>query len=170
MPESPLAIANYFIKLAHDTGGVVDAMKLQKLVYFAHGWHLAITGKPLLNERVEAWKYGPVVPSLYQDFKRQGRDAIDFPGFRFVDGRRAAPPMVSADQTRKLLDRVWEVYGHYDSVKLANMSHAQNGPWHRVWEDETMKGEIHGVDISDIVIQRYFQELVRQRSVSQQKG
>ena len=47
-------------------------MKVQKLVYFAHGWHLGITKKPLINEQVEAWPYGAVIPSLYDYLKQWG--------------------------------------------------------------------------------------------------
>ncbi len=40
-------------------------MKLHKLLYYAAGWHLGFTGEPLFDEDIEAWQYGPVVPSIY---------------------------------------------------------------------------------------------------------
>ena len=55
----PLTISNYFIQKLHETGSPVTAMKLIKLVYIAHGWHLALeNGKSLISEAVMAWKYG----------------------------------------------------------------------------------------------------------------
>ncbi len=40
MPQfDPRAVANEFLKL---NGGPMNQMKLQKLVYMAHGWNLAI--------------------------------------------------------------------------------------------------------------------------------
>ena len=86
------AVANYFIDIARCEGEQLSPMKIQKLVYFAHGWYLALYDEPLLDEKIEAWRYGPVVPSLYHEFKRYGsgtieRYAIDFEannGFRIV--------------------------------------------------------------------------------------
>lgn len=63
--HNSLAIANYFIELTKNYDNLVSPMKLQKLVYFAHGWCLAHADKPLINEKVEAWQYRPVVSSLY---------------------------------------------------------------------------------------------------------
>ena len=52
-------------------------MKLIKLVYIAHGWHLALeNGKSLISEAVMAWKYGHVINSLYQKLKRYGSQDI----------------------------------------------------------------------------------------------
>jgi uncharacterized phage-associated protein len=76
MTYSPLAIANYFIELAKKKDKFITPMKLQKLVYFAHGWCLALSDEPLIDEKIEAWKYGPVVTSLYHEFKRYGNDGI----------------------------------------------------------------------------------------------
>ncbi|MFQ5632018.1 MAG: Panacea domain-containing protein, partial [bacterium] len=52
-------IANYFIDFARKDGVAISPMKLQKLVYFAHGYYLAITGQPLIEEEIQAWRYGP---------------------------------------------------------------------------------------------------------------
>ncbi|MBQ7262906.1 MAG: DUF4065 domain-containing protein [Synergistaceae bacterium] len=48
----------------------VAPLKLQKLLYYCQGYALALTGKPLFPEPVEAWRYGPVVDSVYQAYKR----------------------------------------------------------------------------------------------------
>lgn len=42
--------------------GSVTAMKLEKLVYYCQGWHLAREGTLLFPEPIEAWREGPVVP------------------------------------------------------------------------------------------------------------
>ena len=71
------AIANYFLEKAKAEGNSLTPMQVQKLVYFAHGWYLGLFGEPLIKESVQAWSYGPVIPSLYQEFKRFGNQGID---------------------------------------------------------------------------------------------
>jgi len=68
MPLPSAAVANYFLDLGLRESIPITPLKLQKLVYFAHGWYLGFTGEPLLNEGIQAWEYGPVIPSLYHDF------------------------------------------------------------------------------------------------------
>src|SRR5687768_9300066 len=70
------SIANFFIQKGIEAGNPIDQMKVQKLVYFAHGWYLAITNQPLINEAIEAWRFGPVIPSLYHSLKHSGNQAI----------------------------------------------------------------------------------------------
>jgi uncharacterized phage-associated protein len=53
-------------------------MKLIKTVFIAHGFYLASKDKPLVNEFVQAWKYGPVIDSVYHEFKGLGHKPIKF--------------------------------------------------------------------------------------------
>jgi len=153
MTYSAAAIANYFVRKGVNSRRAVDPMKLQKLIYFAHGWNLAIHGEPLIDERVEAWSYGPVVPSIYHAVKGNGADPIDFPIFL----GREVPQIGEGDsETRALLDRIWEVYGGYPSIELSRMSHEPEGPWNEIWNGEARRGTVKGVDIPDSLIQRYF--------------
>ena len=63
MVHTPLAIANAFIERALREEYPITHMKVQKLVYIAHGWSLGIRGEDLINENIMAWKYGPVIAS-----------------------------------------------------------------------------------------------------------
>ena len=80
MKPDALAVANYLIQLAKEKGIDLQPLKLMKLVYIAHGFMLALFDRSALNprfDRVEAWKYGPVIPSVYHSFKCYGKDNID---------------------------------------------------------------------------------------------
>jgi uncharacterized phage-associated protein len=88
-PYSPIAVANRFLQLSFAEKRPIDHMKLQKLVFFAHGYYLAASKLeagdpvPLVDEYFEAWPYGPVSPRLYEEFKEFGRREITRLGFVF---------------------------------------------------------------------------------------
>lgn len=116
-------VAKYFLTLnANDeeVGELISNLKLQKLVYYAQGFHLAIEGESLFTESIEAWAHGPVVPELYHEYKVYGSGAIPPPdGFdpESIDG-----------ETRSLLDEVYAVFGQFSAWKLRNMTH-EEPPW-----------------------------------------
>src|SRR5580698_6281331 len=82
---SPSAVANFYLKKAKHECMPLTQMKLHKLIYFAHGWGMGITHKPLLNETVQAWQFGPVVPSVYREFVEYGSRPIDRLATEFSD-------------------------------------------------------------------------------------
>jgi uncharacterized phage-associated protein len=73
---SCFGVANYFIAVANKNNGDINNSKLQKLVYYAQAWHLAIHDTALFHEDFEAWIHGPVVPALFQKYKNFGWEAI----------------------------------------------------------------------------------------------
>lgn len=140
------AVANEFLKLARDANdGTVTPMKLQKLVYFAHGWHWAFFGKPLIKEQIQVWAYGPVVPSLYREFKDLGnqpinRQALEMSYSRQPSGEAGfqwyAPtiddePGEPADKAnaKAMIKSTWEAYRKYSAVQLSELTHAKGTPW-----------------------------------------
>ncbi len=171
MPFKALAIANEFIELAQRSGKQLTPMKLQKLVYYAHGWYLALEGKPLLNEEVEAWQYGPVVPSLFHDLKEYGNQPVsglvgkhEFEDAPLPSGNLGftmiwVVPRLNEDNedesfAKLLIGKVWELYGGYSAAKLSNMTHAPGGPWHRTVEESG--GLTRNKDIDRELIRSHF--------------
>lgn len=69
-------VADFFIHLANETGSYISNLKLQKLVYYAQAWHLAIYATPLFEEDFEAWVHSPVIPALYREYKSFGWQPI----------------------------------------------------------------------------------------------
>lgn len=144
MPYSAKAIANYFLDKADAEGAPLSPMKLQKLVYLAHGWYLAVTAAPLLDELVEAWQYGPVIPSIYHEFKEFGSGPIkgraqdvvaEGSSIRFVTPSLEEQDVRDHPQTREILDRVWKVYSTYSAGQLSTMTHQAGTPWRKTWDD-----------------------------------
>jgi uncharacterized phage-associated protein len=154
--ENPLAVANYFVKKSFDSGEELTPMKLVKLVYIAHGWYLGLTGDPLIDEPVQAWQYGPVVETVYEHFKKYGRNRIDEFAYVFqYDGLKAdyQVPMVQKDELKLFLDKVWDVYKGYNGVQLSTLTHKPNTPWDQVFN------KLGGKDVKSTVIDN---NLIRQ--------
>ena len=64
---TPSHIANFFIDREIKK---ITNLRLNKYVYFAYGFALAILDREIFHEPIQAWKFGPVIPSIYHEFKR----------------------------------------------------------------------------------------------------
>jgi uncharacterized phage-associated protein len=138
---------------------------LQKLVFYAHGWSLALTGEPLIFNRIEAWDYGPVIPDLYQVFKKYGNEAIIAPAQEWVFRDRkiflTTPTVEGSPQdservsAQKIIERVWQLYGRFTAVRLSNATHAPGTPWEKVY-----KSGQRNILIPNPIIKTYFESLV----------
>lgn len=156
----PEAIANYFLDLASKEGEKIDPLKIQKLVYFAHGWNLAIYDKPLISEPVEAWRFGPVISDLYQAFKHYGNEPITAKAEKYdftrAPYRRFAPEIPETDMaTRMLVKKVWDAHKVYTGIQLSNVTHQPGTPWANTW------GKKNTSYIPDEEIKAYFKGLQR---------
>jgi len=140
-------VAEYFLAKADESvGDGITNLKLQKLVYYAQGYHLALHGTPLFRERIEAWEHGPVVPELYRQYKQWGSGHLPPPAHFDPDGYDRA--------AAQLLDEVYDVFGQYSAWKLRNMTHED-----RPWIDAYQNGERNRV-ISHAALRDYFKDYV----------
>ena len=116
-------IADYFLyknAMEDESDDFISDLKIQKLVYYAQGFSLALLNEPLFDEEIEAWMHGPVVPELYQEFKKYGNGPIDAP--KKLDFKKYP------EDVRKLLDEVYLTYGQFTAWKLRNLTH-EEPPW-----------------------------------------
>jgi uncharacterized phage-associated protein len=114
-------VAKYFLAQAdEDEGELISNLKLQKLLYYAQGFHLALQGRPLFGEELAAWEHGPVVPVVYHAYKHHGAGPIPCPDD--LDCSRFS------EDERTLLDEVYSVYGQFSAWKLRQMTHSES-PW-----------------------------------------
>ena len=97
------AVADYFLlKIPCGTGDGITNLKLQKLVYYAQAWSLALrNGTPMFSEPIEAWASGPVCRPLYRRFKKYRWQLIDPSDFT----RKSIDDLGEDDIN--LLDEVW---------------------------------------------------------------
>jgi len=99
-------------------GELVSNLKLQKLLYYMQGYHLAQFDAPLFNEDIEAWFYGPVVPVAYNKYKKYGNKGINPEG----------NAIVLSDEQENLFEKIFNIYGNYSASGLMNLTHEEH-PW-----------------------------------------
>lgn len=146
-PYSAMTIAKWLAAWAEAEDEELSNMKLQKLLYYAQGHHLAEGRGPLFNDEIEAWSHGPVVPSVYRAFRDFGSKTIRLPesdSFNWDEVDR---------DTADFLSRVWNTYGGYSAGRLRSMTH-EEPPWQGNFRD----GEL-GTRIPVPDMQEYFQQL-----------
>ena len=154
--ERSLSAANYFIKKSLETGKEITPMKLVKLVYLAHGWNLGINGNEPLNEGIEAWKYGPVVPTIYHRFKSYGSHSINQADY---DPETKSIPIVSSPDLVPLLDKIWDVYGDMTGLQLSTLTHQPNTPWDIIWNQQEGKKKMNAL-IPNAVIEDHYKKKI----------
>ena len=130
-------------------GTETTPMHVLKLVYISHGWTLGLYGRSLINEPAEAWRYGPVVPSVYHRYKSFRGDPITTEP---VDRSDAFD-----DEQRDVIQQVHEVYGDFTALQLSALTHKPGTPW-----DVTYREYGAGVIIRNELIRDYYKRLAEQ--------
>jgi len=136
-PTSAAAAANAFLELgwAEPQYPPIDPMKLQKLLFYAHAWYLAMKGKPLFDEDFEAWPWGPVVRNVYLETREFGREPVRerVSEIRRVDDsslefKRMAPE-ITDPETLQFIKAVWDTHKPLTGIELSNATHLDGEPW-----------------------------------------
>ena len=141
-------VADYFLSLAdEDAGDLIPHLKLQKLVYYAQGFHLTLYKEPLFNETIEAWMHGPVIPELYRKYKKHGDGFIPKPQSLNMNKYRG--------KVRELLDEVYRVLGQFSAWKLRSVTH-EEPPWKNAYK----QGD--GTPISHEDLANYFKAYIQE--------
>lgn len=94
-------------------------LKLQKLLYYQQGYHLAVFGTPLFNEDIEAWMYGPVVPCVYDEFSKSGSNALPITTSNVIRLN---------EEEEVLFNQVYQAYRDFSAIGLMNRTHNEQ-PW-----------------------------------------
>ena len=159
MPYTPQHVANYFLDRAEAEGRPMSQLKLMKLVYIAYGWYLALTGKKLFCEDIQAWQHGPVIRSLYDELKHFGRSFIvgRTSEFDYETFERTEPEVPATDtDTRVVLDKVWAAYKRFSGWQLREKTHESGTPWSLVYNPD-VRDQI----IPDETIRPHFLAIIR---------
>lgn len=139
MPAWSTEIANEFIRLAARDGPTFDQMQLQKLIYIAHGWCLAVSGMPLTGDRPEAWDLGPIYRRLADALAPCGRQpvtriiGIETPLAMATEVRHDGTASNLDDVEEAIIARVALRYGACSSSQLSILTRGDAAPWAGVY-------------------------------------
>lgn len=157
------AVARHFIFLAAqmEEPSPLTHMQVQKLVYYAQGWSLAVNRTKLFDAPTEAWQHGPVVPELYHRFKVHDNSPIPV-----HEGRQDLSLSVAE---RAVVDWVWKRYRRFSSSGLRDMTRRET-PWRSaragLSSDEPSRRSI----CPEIMLEYFDAQLTRERRFNVAQG
>ena len=113
-------VANFFLKIVdRDSGSTITPLKLQKILYYAQGYHLAYYDKELFSEDFQAWAHGPANEDIYEKYKEYGFNSIPSPIEEIPE---------IEDSECDFLNDIWQTFGIYDGKYLEEQTHKEK-PW-----------------------------------------
>lgn len=145
-------VSNIFVELAQKDDNTLTPLQILKLVYIAHGWSLGMRRRPLISNRVEAWKYGPVIPDLYHYIKQYRDKPVQIIDLEKIDDINDFKTPKGDDMV--LIEGVYNSYRKFDGLELSAMTHRKGTPW----ADSFRPRELD-VPISDDITQHYYKKL-----------
>jgi uncharacterized phage-associated protein len=149
MVYSALKVAQYFLSIPDDDAGErVSNLKLQKLLYYSQGYHVATYGvdTPLFVDKLYAWKHGPVVKTVYDNYSSCGNNPLPAGKVPNFDNKTIA-----------FLNEVYRVFGRYSAWVLRDMTHKET-PWLKNY-----KADVKNIEISWNDLYEYFHSNVKKQ-------
>ena len=159
MTSNATALANYFIDLAARDQIEIRQFGLMKRVYITHGFCLALFDISALDPRfdvVEAWKNGPVIPSVYHSFKYNGNNPIKEKSIfvRPEKGFKIETPELADERIRKIANAIWSRYDGMTDDELIKLTHQKGTPWDLCYVEGENK------IIPDLYTKAYYKKLI----------
>ena len=148
MPTS-IDVGEYFTDKIIDNGGRPSIMQILKLSYIAQGFHLSLEDKPFFDDKVYAWKHGPVIKNLYEHLKKRCNDNSPF-----IKGKYPSAYLFN-DKQKDILRVVFQEYASLNAWDLSALTHRQGTPWAEIF-DEKNRDKIIDVDS----IKNHFKQII----------
>jgi len=167
-PYPAQAVANTIIDIAGGFDSAqISPMKMQKLVFFAHGWYLAYHDSPLICDPVKAWQYGPVIEPLYHALKVYGADCIKNYIYELEYDMKSQSLKkhhltVESPEVKNFLKDVYSVYGQYTAIQLSNLSHENGSPWHTINKKRNENTSTQSIEIPNDLIKAFYSEKLKE--------
>lgn len=161
----PSVVGNTFLDLAKIENKPIDQLKLQKLIYFAHGWSFVYRDDyGLISSPFQAMPYGPVCLDIYS--QTQGFGSREIPSFftlSYVDVKTFESKSLKfpvGSPVYNHIKLIWEKYSDKKSTTLSDWTHKNDpkNPWiisrlRAIEEGKSYK------ELDDTQIRDYFKSL-----------
>lgn len=131
-------LAYYILSLDKSKESDITPMKLQKLLFFAHGYHMAFTGKPLVDGGFAALAKGPVNRDAYQHFRNFGAKVIH---------KKENRKFKMDAKTAEIVKDVFSLYNQYSAEKLSQLTHLAGTPWSKSYTGHGNRSPIPNEEI-----------------------
>ena len=136
-----LEVSRHIVNYCNDSKYGMTNLKLQKLLYFIQAYSLIKRGRPCFNDEIEAWDFGPVVPSVYHEYKRYGafyifsiKTYIEFDKSNSWNMREVEyKDNIINEKDKKLINEVVNAFSNYSASDLVSLTHAQD-PWKNAYK------------------------------------
>lgn len=128
-----IPIANRLLKLSQEAGLIIRPMKIQKLLWFTHGWYsILFDSMGLFEEPFEAWHYGPVIPSIYHKFKKFYDNPINT--LIYTSALNKKNYIINTDENViSICKQVFNLYGSTTDIALSDLTHEKDGAWWKAY-------------------------------------
>ncbi|MCY4324853.1 MAG: DUF4065 domain-containing protein [Betaproteobacteria bacterium] len=133
-----VAVANRFIATAHKQGAPIFSLaQLIRMIYIAHGFHLAFQDTNLIKDEVQAWPQGPVIPRVYETFLRIPPVSHPLPAKPDVQDEMDLDPYALG-----LIELIYQGYGHMNYAQIAELMRQRGTPWDLVYKSKGNRATI----------------------------
>ncbi|WP_181882372.1 Panacea domain-containing protein [Helicobacter didelphidarum] len=110
-------VARYFLFLAEENDELITKLKMQKLLYYAQAYSMYYLKTPLFDDKIHAWKLGPVVTNVYHTLEHDSNNILLYSVLKDFD-----TDMFSEEQ-KAIIRMCWKDYGKYTSSYLVSLTH-----------------------------------------------
>lgn len=118
-------LAWFILRRCSNNGTPISNLHLQKILFFLQRDSLQNSGSPLFSESIEAWQYGPVIPTVYNNFSYYSAMPI------IPTNSDPNPQLGLSANLIKKIDNLAE----QNPWSLVERTHVQGGAWDRVFND-----------------------------------
>src|SRR5688572_21249914 len=129
-------IANLLLSEFDSTRFEVTNLKLNKVLFYVHAFHLVRRGRPLIKNHFEAWEHGPVIRVVYHEFKVFGGSPITKLA-RYLNYETGEEEIIGfgdvEPSARDFIRGVATHYMQFTGSQLRELTHKPGGPWHQVY-------------------------------------
>lgn len=133
MCRSAKEVSLYVIDWGYRHRSEITNLRLQKLLYFIQGENIRLNHSRLIKEDFYAWRLGPVIPSVYDEY-------CIYSSFSIPRSVAKSMPKDFSESERFAMEMALRKYSSYTTWELVDISHSQ-APWKysfQIFGDKTL--------------------------------